>query len=1264
MHPVNHGWHAEVLLESAWQSISDRDFANPEAARGALRQIAAWWQESCTTAGITPAADEPPAWVGTLQRVLREAPLREAVLAAVASFIRNARGSFDPFQLFSRSPRALEVLARLACGSPFLTQTLLSDPQCLASLTLHGRTADTKDREQFIHEAQQCLRSAVDRPARLRELRRYQRRQLLRIGMCDAFGLMDLKFITLQLSLLADAMVQCSLELAAAECGASPDLMAVIALGKLGGEELNYSSDIDLVLICSQQTPQTQRLARLMVDSLTDNSPPGFLYRVDLRLRPWGEAGPLVSEPAAYADYLAQHAELWEKQAMLKARPIAGSANLGTGFLNRIRPLLFTASETQVLAGVQAMKSRIEQRLKQRGKLYSEVKLGAGSIRDIEFLAQALQLIHGLEEPRVLTTNTLDALVRQAEFGLISAQWYRQLRTGYVFLRTVEHSLQLLHNQQTHELPTDAGQLQWLANRLDYPDAATLMARFEEHRVAVRTIFEQCLQAGSASLSSSDSGTSRHEADPSAAAFAATAWSQDESSDRVDLLRQHADRLSELAAKAENTGGCTVEQFLIGQPAGTQRPGRFASEAAEDLRDLLVVGVDFSGWLSVICGLLSIYQLDIRSGDAATGEGLRGLWERRPEGYFAACFRVRTATRPPHHNAGPAETPKLADQLQQEISRLGSASREGRIEEVRAELISRFCAAVPESSRRITEAEDSELTVELTPLPGSVLTEMKICGKDSWGFFYELASALSLSRFRVLRAVIRSDGQQVRDVLHVRERNGLPIASEERRQELRLAATLIKQFTHWLPTASDPHHALLRFRDLVSRLQPATAWESNQKSLRKPAVLHAVARVLGISQYLWDTFLRSGHEELFPLLANSDQLATSTTPAQLRSQLHEVLSTPVAGATRWQLMNDFKDRHLFRIDMRHVLGHCRPFGEFSRELTELAELIVQTAADIAWQELTAIHGQPQGTAAAASVEPGNCRWMIAGLGKFGGIEMGFASDLELLLVYDGEGRTDGPSPLTNAAFFERLVRLVEQGIRAPHDGIFHVDLRIRPYGQAGPAAVRLSDLQSYYESAGPAWPYERQALVRLRCVAGDPAFGHHVTDIVRQLVYAHAEFDFAAMNAMRERQVRQLVRGGTINAKLSDGGLVDCEYAIQALQLVFGSRHAGLQHPSTLSVLQAARDAGLVTPAQQSAVEKAYVFLRELIDCLRMARGNARDLTVPASGSRDWQQLSSRMASIHDSSIPLEALEEQMTVVRGFAQHVEQLCQNDRTRRH
>ena len=1271
MHPGSVGWGAEVLLESAWRLISADDFRNPEAARNALRQIASWWEEACRSAGISEPMPDVPGWAETLQRVLREAPLREAVLSAVESFIRNSRATFDPFQLFERSPRALEVLGRLACGSPFLTQTLLADPQCLASLTLHGRTADTKDREQFIAEAEQCLRGASGRVGRLRELRRYQRRQLLRIGMCDAFGLMDLRFVTLQLSLLADAMVQCSLTLAAAECGVSAEQISVIALGKLGGEELNYSSDIDLVLICSEQTAQTQRLARLLVDGLTDNTPPGFLYRVDLRLRPWGEAGPLVSAPQAYADYLAQHAELWEKQAMLKARPIAGSAALGTGFLQQIRPLLFTASEARVLADVQAMKAKIEHRLRQRGKLYSEVKLGVGSIRDIEFLAQALQLIHGQSEPRVLTTNTLDALVRQAEFGLISSHWYRQLRTGYVFLRNVEHALQLLHNQQTHELPTDARQLQWLANRLDYPDAATLMARFEEHRVAVRRIFEECLQSGVVTGAAEAGGGPGQVSDGSQTSV--ERWA-DEGAGAGDLLRRYADRLGSLAVAAAATGGCAVEELRgSGIQSTIGRTGAQVPEAGE-LRDLLVVGVDFSGWLSVICGLLSVYQLDIRCGDAATGDGLRGQWEQRPEGFFAACFQVRGAVGGPAQASIGTSGGTLAERLQAEIGRLGGWSREGRIEEVRAELISRFCAAVPDVRQPGNSVDDSGLAVELNPLAGSVLTEMKISGEDSWGFFYELASALSLGRFRVLRAIIRSNGRQVRDVLYVRERNGQPIASEERRQELRLAATLIKQFTHWLPTASDPHHALLRFRDLVSRLQPASAWESNQRSLQKPRVLSAVARVLGISQYLWDTFLRSRHESLLPLLVNSDQLAERPQVDDLRVQLQSQLagrqaggadwagavSEPVFNMDRWQVLNEFKDRHLFRIDMRHVLGHCRPFGEFSGELTELAELIVQTAAELAWRELTVQYGQPRLGGESGSTGPSACAWMIAGLGKFGGVEMGFASDLELMLVYAGEGRTDGNSVLTNAQFFERMVRMIEQGIRAPQDGIFHVDLRIRPYGQAGPAAVRFSDLATYYAVGGPAWPYERQALVRFRHVAGDRVFGDEVTLSVQQMVYAAEDFDFAAMSAMRERQVRQLVRGGTINAKLSDGGLVDCEYAVQALQLVFGGRFAGLRHQSTLAVLRAAQRADLISLQQQSAVERAYVFLRELIDCLRMARGNAKDLTVPVSGSRDWQQLGSRMSSIHDSSIPLELLEEQMAVVREFAGHVEQLCQRDR----
>ena len=1209
--------HLQSSTETLVPGLAAFGFVAPEVAAASLRRLAEWWSVSPLRAGRTD--DGTTRWYAALERVLGEAPLKDSVLAAVDEFARRSRSDFDPFALFNQSPRALEVLARLACGSPFLTQTLLADPQCLSGLSLHGRTAETKDREQFVQEAAAAMSQARTRPEKLRELRRYHRRQLLRIGMCDAFGLMDLRFITLQLSLLADAMVQSSLRLAAAECGVDEFALSVLALGKLGGEELNYSSDIDLVLIAERSTPQLARAARQTVEGLTDSQPPGFLYRVDLRLRPWGDAGELVSTPPAYAAYLINDAELWEKQALLKARVIAGSPELGRRFLSEIRPLLFTASAAEVRRSIQGMKAKIEQRLRQRGKLYSEVKLGAGSIRDVEFLVQSLQLIHGSEEPRIVSSNTLDALVRLAEFGLIPATWYRQLRSGYVFLRTVEHSLQLLHNQQTHELPRDPQQLEWLAHRLDYPDAATLMQRFEEHRRAVRTIFEQSL---------SGEVFTPPEQKVSAAAVSADFTLPTATDADADLLQRYSGLAAELSRTVEQRGGCAVAlaSFTEDQTAA----------------DLLITGLDFSGWLGVICGLLSIGRLDIRSGDAATGEGLNLLGTQRPAGKFLACFSVAPA-------AGlfqdKAQVQSLAASLERELVRLGSLSRAGQIEDVRAELLTRFCDLVSEYRGNDQPRDETELEVNLQPLPDSVLTEVRIQGTDSPGFLYELMSALSLSRFRVLRAVIRSDGTRVQDVLHVRERNGQPIASEERRQELKLAATLIKQFTHWLPTAGDPQHALLRFRELVSRLQPASAWADNMRSLQQPRVLHAIARVLGISQYLWETFLRSRHDELFPLLVQTDQLAERLEIEQLERELELPADGDAAGIAAWNQLNAFKDRHLFRIDMRHVLGYCRPFGAFSKELTELAELVVRAACRLAFEELTRLHGRPLLT------DGRDCHWMAAGLGKFGGVELGFASDIELLLVYEAEGRTAGSQSLSNADFFERMSRAVAAGIRAPQDGIFHVDLRMRPYGQAGAAAVRFADFVEYYSETGPAWPYERQSLIRLRAVAGDPNFGALVCNAARDTIYKPGRFDFAAMQAMRERQIRQLVRAGTIHVKLSDGGLVDCDYAVQSLQLLHGGRLPRLQQTGTLDGLRAAVAEGLVTAATAAAVENAYVFLRELADCLRMVRGNARDLTLPEPGSRDWQQLSRRMTSIHDSEIPLESLEQQMTVVREFARY-------------
>lgn len=1206
-------------------------FSEPEVAVRAMMRITTRWHEklepdSEAKAGVS---EEPP-WYWSLQRVCHEAPLKDFVLNVVDQYVRNAYEQFDVFALFNATPRALGILARLACASPFLTQTLLADPVYLTTLALHGRTSEMKSREQFVQEATAALAFGCKRTQMLSELRRFQRRELLRIGMCDAFGLLDLRFVTLQLSMLADAMVQCCLDLALNEANVADLPLAVISLGKHGGEELNYSSDIDLVLICDQDSAVVQRVARLTIDGLAEDIPPGFLYRVDLRLRPWGEAGPLVNTINGYADYLIQDAATWEKQAMLKARVVAGDAGVGSRFLNRMRPLLFTDSAMEIRRSIQQMKERIEFRLRQRGKLNSEVKLGIGSIRDVEFLVQSLQLIHGEREPRILSSNTLDSLVRLAEFGLITAAWYRHLRAGYVFLRTVEHSLQLLHNQQTHELPVDERQLEWLAHRMDYPDAATLMRRFDEHRHAIRSIFAESLQVES--LAMNDVVAPEWTIDQTPPATPDTVLSQ-------NAVQERQQRLAGIFA-AVDAGSDAIVSLR-------------RNSAGIDHWDMVVCGKDFSGWLSVICGLLSIYRLDIRRGDALTGEGMNGLGDRCVAGRFLACFEVRLEVSAAESSESSTLAEGLATSLQAEIGRLGQQSRGSSIEEVRAELLSRFCDAVPQQSE--SEPTSADVDVELIRLPNSVVTQMNIAGADSWGFMYELASALSLSRFRVLRAIVDAEGSQVRDVLYVRERNGRPIESAERLQELQLAATLIKQFTHWLPTTNDPHHALARFRDLVSRLQPAVAWFDNMKSLRRPNVLHAVARVLGISQYLWEAFLQSRHQQLFPLLTNPEELAIRECQESLILELDQMCDNTSDSNEAWVALNEFKDRHLFRIDMRHVLGHCRPFGAFSEELTELAELVVCRSLEIAWRQLVSQFGKP-------FCEDGitECGWVVAGLGKFGGIEMGFASDIELMLIFAEAGRTHGTNSVSNAVFFDHLVNAVASGIAAPQDGIFHIDLRMRPFGQAGSGAVSLHDFEKYYAVDGPAWPYERQALVKFRCVAGKAEFRAVVTVTCHRAIYGSGQFDFSAMHAMRERQVRQLVHGGAINVKLSDGGIVDCEYAVQALQMTFGNEFLTLRHPNTLRALSEAARLSLVDPTHRASIERAYIFLRELIDCLRMVRGNAKDLTLPIPGTRDWKMLARRMKSIHDSDVPLEELETQMASVREFSAYVEQFCRKMR----
>lgn len=1172
-------------------------------------------------------ADRPhtvPPWFKTLKRILLEAPFPSAVLHATDSFVRQCRSTDDAFILFEETPRSLEVLARLSCGSPFLTQVLMNQPSALRELTIERRTAAMKSREDFFREAQQAVAYSDNTQEKLSQLRQYQRREILRIGMCDAFGLLDLKFVTLQISLLADAMVQICLELACADVGADEPPFSVVALGKHGGEELNYSSDIDLILIAPSETPVAQKTAHRLIEGLSRKMATGFLYRVDMRLRPWGSAGPLVSTPDTYEEYLRNHAALWEKQALLKARVVAGAPDAGNELMSRLPPLLFSVSEQDVLSVVRATKGQIEQQLKKKGRLASEVKLGAGSIRDIEFLAQALQLIHGQKEPRIASANTLDALVRLAEFGLMDVTTYRQLREGYIFLRTIEHALQLLHNQQTHELPADTRQLEWLSRRMDYPGETELLSRFREHKQAVRRIFDAQFTDATADvrLPQKKSPAAASNSNPSTLTkyFSSNAVFHEQLRER--LFRDLDDKTC-----------CRVHsEDLFGDV-----PQRLMTIAATEV----------SGLTSILCGLFFASRLDIREGETINGGGRSRFEYVVPPATFLGVFvcedtSVNSHTRQPIPDAS----------LQKELENLIRMQQTQPDSDVRETLVEMFCRRVADLAPATQPLADLSIEVAENEIEG--LTVLKITADDSFGFFFELSNALSICGFRILRAELGVTEGRIHDVIYVSEASGGPVKSQERIEELRTAVTLIKQFTAWLPSNNDPHQALIRFRDLLHVLLQKSEWKSNVADLRQPEVLRDVAQVLGISRYLWEDFLQVRTDNLLPLLTDTGQLQRRIPRPDLVEQLQRSLSSATDDKELAKALNTFKDHHLFRIDLRHVLGHCGPFGAFSEEITELAEIVVDAACHLAGDSLQTKHGVPR----LADGSP--CPFVIVALGKFGGVEMGFASDIEMFGVFSEDCRTDGPSPLSAASFFERVVGRTSELIRTRHKGIFEVDLRMRPYGQAGSPAVSLETFRRYFSPQGDAWPYERQSLVRLRYVSGDPDFGNTVLEECHKLIYTDEGFDFDAMRAMREKQVRQLVRGGSVNAKLSDGGLVDCEYSVQALQLTFGKSQPSLRNPNTLRTMNAALKTGLLSATEHESAQTAYMFLRELIDCLRMVRGNALDLTVPVVGSADHRQLAKRMEAVHDSPLPLDELESQLAVVRAFSRRVEEICTSRR----
>jgi glutamate-ammonia-ligase adenylyltransferase len=451
---------------------------------------------------------------------------------------QRARHHLDLLSATSAGPlldRATAELARVLCalfsGSQALSEWLGAHPAELSVITIE-RLVHPRRKQGFLREVDRWLPpllQAGDYTKAYAHLRQFKQREMLRIGTRDLARLARFSEIIQELSDVADVCLSsvwqlCNHQLRArlgqprqqdAQGRWQPAPFCVFGMGKLGGQELNYSSDVDVIFVYGDEGRVFKRtmgrakaeggvsnhqffnrLGEMLIAEVGRMTGAGTLYRIDLRLRPEGDCGPLTRSLSSYENYYAQWGQTWERMMLIKARCVAGDERLGADFLEMIQPFRYPRSHGEgVLREVAAMKDRIESEVVKAGELERNVKLGRGGIREIEFIAQTLQLINAGVLPFLQGAQTLPALEKLSRYDLLPRANARALAEAYVFLRDVEHRLQMEDNLQTHSIPIERAARERLAALMGFPTPGKFESALKRHTSRVRRIYDRLLKA-------------------------------------------------------------------------------------------------------------------------------------------------------------------------------------------------------------------------------------------------------------------------------------------------------------------------------------------------------------------------------------------------------------------------------------------------------------------------------------------------------------------------------------------------------------------------------------------------------------------------------------------------------------------------------------------------------------------------------------------------------------------------------------------------
>ncbi|MDZ4696222.1 MAG: bifunctional [glutamate--ammonia ligase]-adenylyl-L-tyrosine phosphorylase/[glutamate--ammonia-ligase] adenylyltransferase [Deltaproteobacteria bacterium] len=397
----------------------------------------------------------------------------------------------------------VRLLSALLSSGSYLPRLLEAEPSRFDRLRTDPFLRNQKPRARFLEEAARAVGDVAEFAGLQKALRLFAQTEMLRLG-ARQLGWGTTEEVAAELSWLADACLIEAIRFCDATLGRThgrpespegPPSFVVIAMGKMGGEELNFSSDIDLIYFYSTDEGHAgglslheyyAKLSQLVTRAIDESTEEGFIFRVDLRLRPEGRSGPMCNSVRAAEQYYETFGRTWERQALLRARPCAGDEALGHRVLTTLLPFVHRRSlDPEIIAEVLSLRDMFREGIPPE---IFDVKLSPGGIRDCELVAQLLQLLHGGQRPDLRTRETPGGLQRLFVSGLLTDRERTSLLSAYRFLRTLEHHIQLENGAQTQKLPTDEATQFRLALQMGFPDRTALLSEIEKHRSAVRNI--------------------------------------------------------------------------------------------------------------------------------------------------------------------------------------------------------------------------------------------------------------------------------------------------------------------------------------------------------------------------------------------------------------------------------------------------------------------------------------------------------------------------------------------------------------------------------------------------------------------------------------------------------------------------------------------------------------------------------------------------------------------------------------------------------